>query len=57
MVLPLYVAVLIFGAGAVTGAAVGPGYAGHLSLLGAMLMVALVVAPWAASAAVRIALE
>ena len=57
LVLPLYVPVLIFGAGAVTAAAFGTGYAGHLSLLGAMLMVALVVAPWAASAAVRIALE
>lgn len=58
LVLPLYVPVLIFGAGAVSSAAAtGLAAGGHLSLLGAMLMVALVVAPWATSTAVRIALE
>jgi heme exporter protein B len=57
LVLPLYVPVLIFGAGAVAAAAGGTDIAGHLSLLGAMLMVALVLAPWATAAAVRIALE
>jgi heme exporter protein B len=57
LVLPLYIPVLIFGAGAVEAVAVGTGPGGHLSLMGACLMIALVVSPWAASAAVRIALE
>ena len=48
---------LIFGAGAVEAVAVGTGPGGHLSLMGACLMIALVVSPWAASAAVRIAIE
>jgi heme exporter protein B len=57
LVLPLYVPVLIFGAGSVVGTATGTGAAGHLSLLGAMLMIALVFAPLATATAVRIALE
>ena len=57
LVLPLYVPVLIFGAGAVAATATGTGAAGHLSLLGAMLMIALVFAPWAAAVALRISLE
>jgi len=57
LVLPLYVPVLIFGAGAVVATATGTGAAGHLSLLGAMLMIALVFAPWATAVALRIALE
>lgn len=57
LVLPLYVPVLIFGAGAVSAAGTGLAPGGHLSLLGAMLMVALAVTPWATSAAIRIALE
>ena len=57
LVLPLYVPVLIFGAGAVDAAASGLGAAAHLSLLGAMLTLGLFFAPWAAAAALRIALE
>ncbi|MGQ0578829.1 MAG: heme exporter protein CcmB [Betaproteobacteria bacterium] len=57
LVLPLYVPVLIFGAGAVVATATGVGAAGHLSLLGAMLMFALAFAPWATAVALRIALE
>ena len=57
LVLPLYVAVLIFGAGAVEAGAAGLGAAAHLSLLGALLLVALVFAPWATAVAVRIAVE
>lgn len=57
LVLPLYVPVLIFGAGAVDAAASGLGAAAHLSLLGALLAVGLFFAPWAASVALRIALE
>jgi heme exporter protein B len=57
LVLPLYVPVLIFGAGAVVATATGTGAAGHLSLLGAMLMIALVFAPWATAVALKISLE
>ncbi len=57
LVLPLYVPVLIFGAGAVSAAAEGMQVSGHLSLLGAMLFAAIALAPWAIAAAVRIALE
>jgi heme exporter protein B len=56
LVLPLYVPVLIFGAGAVSAAG-GTDIGGHLSVLGAMLLAALALAPWAAATAVRIALE
>lgn len=57
LVLPLYVPVLVFGAAAVEASAAGLGVAGHFSLLGAMLVLALFLAPWAASAALRIAIE
>jgi heme exporter protein B len=57
LVLPLVTPVLIFGAGAVGASEAGLGSAAHFSLLGAMLVLALVLAPWAASAALRIAIE
>ena len=57
LVLPLYIPVLIFGAGAVSSGAAGTGAAAHLSLLGAFFLVSLVLAPWATAAAIRIALE
>ncbi len=57
LVLPLYVPVLIFGAGAVTGSMAGVGGEANLSLLGASLVLSLFLAPWATAAAIRIALE
>jgi heme exporter protein B len=57
LVLPLYVPVLIFGAGAVDAVRTGLGAAAELSLLGAGLLTALVGAPLAAAAAVRIAID
>ena len=57
LVLPLYVPVLIFGAGAVEASVTGLGAAAHLSLLGALLLIALVFAPWATAVALRIAVE
>jgi heme exporter protein B len=57
LVLPLYVPVLIFGAGAVDAVRAGLGASANLSLLGAGLLVAIVAAPFAAAAAVRIALD
>jgi len=57
LVLPLYVPALIFGAGAVESHISGMGAGGHLSLLAAILALAVFFAPWAATAALRIALE
>jgi heme exporter protein B len=57
LVLPLYVPVLIFGAGAVSASANGMAVSGHLSLLGAFLLLAGVLTPWATAAAIRIAME
>src|SRR3954466_10479925 len=57
LVLPLYVPVLILGAGAVEMAGAGLSPPGQLLLLGAMLIVAAVFAPWATAAALRISLE
>jgi heme exporter protein B len=57
LVLPLYLPVLIFGAGAVeAGAAVG-GARPHLLLLGAVTLAALPLTPLAAAAALRQALD
>ena len=57
LVLPLYVPALVFGAGAVEAGAAGTGAEPHLSLLGACLALAAFFAPWAITAALRIALE
>ena len=57
LVLPLYVPVLIFGAGAVDGVRAGLDAQANFSLLGAGLLAAAVGAPFATAAAVRIALD
>ncbi len=57
LILPLYIPVLIFGAGAVEADAAGLGFSGHLSLLTAMLVLSLFFAPFATAAALRISLE
>jgi heme exporter protein B len=57
LVLPLYVPVLIFGAGAVEAVAGGLAPTGHLLLLAALSLAASVLAPWAVAAALRISLE
>lgn len=57
LVLPLYIPVLIFGAGAVEATATGMGAQAHLSLLAALSLGGVFFAPWATAAAIRIALE
>ncbi len=57
LVLPLYVPVLILGAGAVEMASAGLAADGQLLLLAALLIVVAVFAPWATAAALRISLE
>lgn len=57
LALPMYVPVLVFGAGSVAAAAQGGPWQGALLLLAAGLVLALVLAPLAAAAAIRIALN
>jgi heme exporter protein B len=57
LVLPLYIPVLIFGSGAVQASVTGSSPQSWLFLLGATLIVSLVFAPWATSAALRISVE
>jgi heme exporter protein B len=57
LVLPLYIPVLIFGVAASEAAALGFTPRPHLLLLAAMLAGSLALAPWAAAAALRQALE
>lgn len=57
MVLPLYIPVLIFGAGAANAAAKGLGPGAHFLVLGGLLFGAAALAPWASAAALRIALD
>ena len=55
LVLPLYIPVLIFGAGAVEATVSGLGGQSHLSMLAAILVGSLVLAPLATAAALRVA--
>jgi len=57
LVLPLYIPVLIFGSGAVQATVTGTSPQAWLLLLGATLIVSLVFAPWATSAALKISVE
>ena len=57
LVLPLYVPVLIMGAGAVEMASAGLGGQGQLLILAALAIVAAAFAPWAIAAALRISSE
>ena len=57
LILPLYIPVLIFGAGAVEATVTGVGAQAHLSLLAALTLAGVFFAPWPTAAALRIALE
>ncbi|MCE9664227.1 heme exporter protein CcmB [Halomonas sp. M5N1S17] len=57
LVLPLYIPVLIFGAGAVQAAIFGDGVMAHLAILGALLALALILAPLAIAASLRISIN
>lgn len=56
LVLPLYIPVLIFGVAAIDAGIAGLVVRPHLLILGAMLIAALPLAPWAAATALRQAL-
>jgi heme exporter protein B len=57
LVLPLYVPVLIFATSAVDAAAMGLPVGGQLAIMGAILIMALALAPLAAAGALRIAVS
>jgi heme exporter protein B len=57
LVLPLYIPVLIFGAGSVGAQVSGLGGGSHLMLLGGLLAGSAALAPWATAAALRISVE
>ena len=57
LVLPLFVPVLIFGAGAVEALESGLGAQAHISILMALLLPSVFFSPWASSVALKIALE
>lgn len=57
LVLPLFVPVLIFATSAVDAAAMGMAYSGQLAILTAILVLAVVLAPFAISAALRISVR
>jgi heme exporter protein B len=58
LILPLYIPVLIYGAGAVARTMAGTSdITAYFQLLGAFLVLALVLSPWATAAALRISSE
>jgi heme exporter protein B len=57
LVLPLYVPLLIFASGAVDSAAAGLPVTAHLSLITALLVLALSLSPFATAAALRVSLS
>ncbi|MBA2413090.1 MAG: heme exporter protein CcmB [Burkholderiaceae bacterium] len=57
LVLPLYIPVLIFGAGSVNAAISGVGITAYFLLLGAFLLFTAVLMPWAVAVALRISIE
>jgi heme exporter protein B len=57
LILPFYVPILIFGAGAVLADLQGLSIEGHLSILIAMLCLSVALAPLAIASAIKIALE
>lgn len=57
LVLPLYIPILIFGVNAVEAEVMGLGGSAQLLILGAILLAALALTPFAAAAALRLSME
>lgn len=57
LILPLYIPILIFATSAIDAAALGMGYSGQLAILGAMLVGATTLTPFAISAALRVSIN
>ncbi|HCW89021.1 MAG TPA: heme exporter protein CcmB [Marinobacter sp.] len=57
LIIPLYIPVLIFGTGTVAAAAEGAPVGAYIALMGAFLVLAVTLAPFATAAALRISLS
>ncbi len=57
MILPLYVPILIFGSAVITASLANSGYNAQLAILGAILLFALVLTPFAAGRALKVAVS
>ncbi len=57
LILPLYIPILIFATSAIDAAGLGMGYSGQLAILGAMLVGATTLTPFAISAALRVSVN
>jgi len=57
IIMPLYIPVVIFGTGAINAAILNLDWVAHIYLLGAMLVLSLCLAPFAAAAALKISLN
>ncbi|CAM2902801.1 MULTISPECIES: heme exporter protein CcmB [Vibrio] len=57
LILPLYIPVLIFATSAIDAASLGMAYNGQLAIMGAMLMGAMTLTPFAISAALRVSVN
>ena len=57
LVLPLYIPILIFGAGAVSRAAMGMDYTGQLAFMGAFLLASVSLVPFASVAAIKVSIR
>jgi len=57
LVLPLFIPVLIFGTSAVQAASTALNYNGQLAILGALLILTIMLAPFAGSAAMKISID
>ncbi len=57
LIIPLYIPVLIFGTGTVAAATEGSPVGAYLALMGAFLVLAITLAPFASAAALRISLS
>ena len=57
LVLPLFIPVLIFGASAVSAAAMGLDYMGQLAYLGAYLAISVVLVPFVSVAAIKVSIH
>lgn len=57
LIIPLYIPVLIFGTGTVAASTSGAPVGGYLAIMGALLALAITLAPFASAAALRISLS
>lgn len=57
LILPLFIPVLIFGSSAVQAASIGIDYSGQLAILGALLILSIIFAPYAGAAAMKISIN